>query len=66
MIRFGNQIRLTPAEEDEFRFFTDAAKMPKTVEEHNAWLEDAARYWEVMAPGPEANLLAAIIRDQKA
>jgi hypothetical protein len=61
MIKLGKEIRLTRRELSAFRSMTGEMRPPRTVEEHNAALEQAAEAWRNEVEGPESTLLQRIL-----
>jgi len=64
MIRYKDQIRLTPKERAGFVAATGVSSPPTTVAEHDAALEQAAQVWDC-GDSAEEKLAALHARDMK-
>lgn len=64
MLRHKDKIRLTPKEQVAYQVATGASTPPKTVTEHDAGLERAAKVWE-NGESAEEHLAAMLARDMK-
>lgn len=65
MIRHENNIRLTAPERTQYDAIAGhGLAAPKTVQEHDARLENAAQVWE-QGESPEEKLAAMLARDMK-
>lgn len=62
MIRYKDQIRLTPKERAAFVAATGISSPPTTVAEHDAALEQAAQVWEC-GDSAEEKLAALLARN---
>jgi len=64
MIRHGNHLRLTAAEQQRHQTNTGCTHIPTTVEEYNRQLRKTAAAWEA-EDTPEAKLLGHLSRMQQ-
>jgi len=61
MIKLGKHLKLTRSELSAFRAMTGYQQPPRTVEDHDATLENAAEAWRDVEDSPASRLLQAVL-----
>jgi len=63
ILRFGNTLRLTGKEAEDYFKQTGRAKLPSTVNEYNQAIQETINLWNSIET-PEGYLLASIMQER--